>query len=161
LQTPTIVNVNYQVTITTNRDPLNVRSEPSTTGGARTIIGSVPRLSLQTITGEADGPGATKWLRLRIGNQDGFISRDHTQRVAVTVPANTFSMQALASRNWKDADKVVGRLIAAGFPNAYRTNVNGWYQARVGPYSTRESALAKKPRLKELGYKDAFLVRND
>jgi hypothetical protein len=156
-----IIPVSYAVQITTRKDPLQVRSEPSTARGSATVIGSVPRLSRQNVTGETTGPGASKWLRIVFGGAQAWISADFTHRIADLVPIGTFSVQFLASRNQADVDKAIARLTASGFDNAYYTYTNGWNQARIGPYTTREAALATKPRLTELGYKDAFLIRNE
>jgi uncharacterized protein YraI len=149
------------VEIATRKDPLQVRSEPSTARGSATVIGSVARGSRQLITGETTGPGASKWLQTDFGGARAWISADLTRRIAELVPVGTISVQARASREQADIDKVIARLTTAGFDNAYYTYTNGWHQARVGSYPTREAALAIKPRLKELGYEDAFLVRNE
>lgn len=157
---PNIVTVNYQVRITTTTTPLSVRSEPSTVGGARTVIGTVNRGSTQNITGETTGSGATAWLRINFGGRDGFISSDFTERIIEQIPAGTWSMQALASRNAADANKAVARMLTAGHGNAYVANNNGWFQARVGPFLTRSEAMTIRDRLITLGYRDAFPVQN-
>jgi hypothetical protein len=71
--TQTIRAVNYKVRINTVKDPLSVRSEPSTARGAETVIRSVPKDTIQTVVAETEGPGAFKWYELIDG---GWISAD-------------------------------------------------------------------------------------
>lgn len=55
---------------------LNIRSKP-TTGSV--IVGSVPLSGVYTIVEEAEGPGASKWGKLKSGI--GWISLDYVKRV--------------------------------------------------------------------------------
>jgi len=68
----------FRVRITTQRLPLNVRSEPSVSGGARTVIGTVARNSIQTVV-ERHG----NWYRLQqlFNGIPGWISREFTTRI--------------------------------------------------------------------------------
>ena len=70
--------LNYRVRIKTKTDPLNVRSEPSTAGGAKTVIRKVQKDSIQTVVSESDGPGASKWCELIDG---GWISSDFVEKI--------------------------------------------------------------------------------
>ncbi len=69
--------VRYLVKITT--DGLNIRSEPSTAGKNRTVVGCITDRGVYTIVQEADGPGATKWGKLKSGL--GWISLDYTKKI--------------------------------------------------------------------------------
>lgn len=64
----------YRVRVTTGE--LNIRKGPGTNYGTN---GSIKDKGIYTITAEADGPGASKWGKLKSGA--GWISLDYTQRL--------------------------------------------------------------------------------
>ena len=69
--------VPYRVKVTGN--PLNIRSEPSTAGGSKTVVGSIRDNGVYTIVEEASGKGASKWGKLKSGR--GWISLDYTRKL--------------------------------------------------------------------------------
>ena len=77
-------SVNYQVRVNTVKDPLSVRSEPSTAQGTKTVIRKVQKDSIQTVVAESKGHGATMWGQLIDG---GWISLDLTVPVTASVTA--------------------------------------------------------------------------
>ncbi len=64
----------YRVRVTT--DELNIRKGPGTNYGTN---GSIKDKGIYTITAEAEGPGASKWGKLKSGA--GWISLDYTAKV--------------------------------------------------------------------------------
>ena len=64
----------YTVKVTT--DALNIRKGPGTNYGAN---GTIKDKGVYTIVAESDGPGASKWGKLKSGA--GWISLDYTQRL--------------------------------------------------------------------------------
>ena len=73
--TPPPSNTSYQVTITTETDPLRVRSQPHANSE---ILRTVAKGSTQTIVKESTGAGATMWGQLPSG---GWISLDFTKKI--------------------------------------------------------------------------------
>ena len=64
----------YLVEVTT--DVLNIRKGPGTSYGTN---GSIKDKGTYTIVAESDGPGASKWGKLKSGA--GWISLDYTKKV--------------------------------------------------------------------------------
>jgi len=102
----------------------------------------------------ANGPRKGRWIALRLTKQITIVTSE------TILQPGTWSMQAQASRNQTDICKVIGRLRVAGFNNLHVTYNNGWHQARVGPYLTRDAAMTIRQRLIDLGHADAFPVQN-
>jgi len=71
--TPT--NKSYQVQITTETDPLNVRALPHINSA---FLRTVPKDSIQTIVKESTGAGAKMWGQLPTS---GWISLDYTRKI--------------------------------------------------------------------------------
>lgn len=67
----------YRVKITAGA--LNIRSEPSTAGGAKTVVGCIRGAGVYTIVAEANGQGASKWGKLKSGA--GWISLDYVTKL--------------------------------------------------------------------------------
>lgn len=72
-----------------------------------------------------------------------------------------FILQAAAYSNEKDAQSRRDQLRSAGVTNAYvESAASGGrttYRLRVGPFSSREAAVAAQTRLRSLDYKDSFI----
>ena len=64
----------YKVKVTDNS--LNIRKGPGTNFD---IVGKITDNGIYTITEEANGKGATKWLKLKSGL--GYISADYCKKI--------------------------------------------------------------------------------
>ena len=63
-------------TVKVTADALNIRKGPGTNYGTN---GTIKDKGVYTIVAESDGPGASKWGKLKSGA--GWISLDYTQRL--------------------------------------------------------------------------------
>lgn len=72
----------YSAIVTTEKDPLRVRSAPQT--GA--IIDHVPRGKIVEVLAESNTPG---WVYIRYGALEGYASGEYLQRIADTEHADT------------------------------------------------------------------------
>lgn len=72
-----------------------------------------------------------------------------------------FILQAAAYSTEKDAQGRRQQLLSSGVTNAYVETANSGgratYRLRVGPFSSREAAVAAQTRLRSLGYQDSFI----
>jgi cell division protein FtsN len=81
-----------------------------------------------------------------------------------TKPAGpTYTIQAAAVRNGKDADREIQKLKKLGFP-AYRSmaKVPGkgtWYRVRIGSYTSKSAARPTLDKLKKAGLKPILVQR--
>ena len=80
---PTFNEYNVRVQLTNVASSLNIRSVPDSSGGAKTVVGSLRHGDVRTVVAESAGPGASQgWVRVRHGNTIlGWISRNFTVRV--------------------------------------------------------------------------------
>ncbi|MCX5591687.1 SPOR domain-containing protein [Alcaligenes endophyticus] len=72
-----------------------------------------------------------------------------------------FILQAAAYSSEKDAQGRRQQLISSGVTNAYVESASAGgrstFRLRVGPFSSREAAVAAQTRLRSLGYQDSFI----
>ena len=73
-----------------------------------------------------------------------------------------FVVQVSSLESSSDAQALKGKLASAGITNAFidgPVTVNGktYYRVRIGPFSSRESAVANQTRLRTLGYPGAYI----
>ena len=71
---PTATFKEYKVRVTVNA--LNIRKGAGTNYA---VTGTITDKGVYTIVGEANGTGATKWLKLKSGA--GYIASDYTKKV--------------------------------------------------------------------------------
>lgn len=73
-----------------------------------------------------------------------------------------FVVQVSSLESSTDAQALKGKLASAGITNAFidgPVTVNGktYYRVRIGPFTSRESAVANQTRLRTLGYPGAYI----
>jgi len=164
------VSVNYQIEV--DGTSVNVRTEPTNSGGQKTVVTSLSRPTRLNIDREQQGLEGTvmrKWLRIADGNLKGrWIIERLTKRVTTPPPTpqptkGTWSVQCVATRSNPVGsayiDEQIARIRGMGYPNAFRHTGDGWCRARV-PAGTIEQARTLLPTMVAKGFKDAFIVQN-
>lgn len=80
---------------------------------------------------------------------------------SATPQRGNFILQAAAYSSEKDAQGRRQQLISSGVTNAYVESASAGgrstFRLRVGPFSSREAAVAAQTRLRSLGYQDSFI----
>ena len=90
--------------------------------------------------------------------------KEKTVAVAKTnTTGPTYTIQAAAVRNARDADRLIQKLKKRGYP-AYRTigKVQGkgiWFRVRVGSYKSKSEARRTLDQLKKEGHKPILVLR--
>jgi len=165
------VSVNYQVRVTGSS--VNIRTGPGT--NFATVKGS-PVLRGTTFDIDREQRGLDSqvndsnalWRRIRGGQFDSMWVVGRFTEETATPPATpqptvgTWSVQCVAARGDTASayiDGQIARLRGMGFADAFRTNINGWYQARV-PAGTREQAIALAAVMEDKGFTGAYPVQN-
>ncbi|MGD8718180.1 MAG: SPOR domain-containing protein [Candidatus Zixiibacteriota bacterium] len=74
--------------------------------------------------------------------------------------AEGYRVQIIASSYQDNADNVAGQIRSAfGGVGVYVEHIQGLYKVRVGDYTDRASAEAMRDRLRNAGYPDAWIVK--
>ena len=164
------VSVNYRIEVTGSS--VNIRLFPSTNAAIITSVRAGQQLDIEReqtgLDAQIGNPNAI-WLRIRGGQWDGlwiiqrFTRKLETPPASTIPPAGTWSVQVMAARPSPESsarvDEIVGRLRGMGYPGAFRTENNGWYQIRVHA-GTEAQARTLFPILRNQGFPDAFPVQN-